>query len=84
MPLPPPTIPDTYTDAERALIAGYLLHHRAGTLQALSSCSSIPAEIDGGSMATCGRYYRDAEAYSRFLLYWIGYPVGKGRMYAPP
>lgn len=73
-----------YSDEERAVIAGYLLQQRRGTLQALSS-SSREMEIDTEfGRYNQLRYYQICEAYSRFLLYWIGYEVNKGQMYGQP
>ena len=77
----PPIVQPPYTDEQRQLIASYLLHMRAGTLSALSS-SSRKIEID--SAIGVGRerqYYTNAESYSRFLLYWVGYQVRKNGMY---
>ena len=81
-PAPVALKPSQYTDDERAVIAGYLLAQRAGTLQALSS-SELGAVIttDIGQEEQ-RRYYQVCEAYSRFLLYWIGYEVNKNQMYA--
>lgn len=77
----PPVKSGPYTDEERALIASYLLWQRQGTLDALNSVGSAPP----GGTENWGegnqRYYKNAEAYSRFLLYWIGYKVPKGGMY---
>lgn len=70
-----------YTDEERAIIAGYLLKQRAGTLLASQSSErGAQLELDIG-LDKQAVYYRNAEAYSRFLLYWAGYPVHKDRMY---
>ncbi len=82
MPQRPPVYwPQPLTDEDRALIAGYLLHHREGTLEALSSLGSVVSGLNAGQFDIMYRYYRSAEAYSRFLLYWVGYPVEKGKMY---
>ena len=70
-----------YTDAERAVIAGYLLRQREGTLKALASSergAQITTDIGQENQR---RYYQICEAYSRFLLWWIGYPVMKNEMY---
>jgi hypothetical protein len=81
---PPPLMPEVYTDYERALIAGYLLRMRHGTLQAKGSVGSPPAGSTEGWAEGNFLYYKDAERYSRFLLWWIGYPVGKDQMYVQP
>jgi hypothetical protein len=81
MPNLPPTQMPPYTDAERALIASYLLQKRVGLLQALRSVEHAPPQSTDGWGEGNQRYYRDAEAYSRFLLWWIGYPVNKNQMY---
>lgn len=83
MPDLPPIHDGPYNDAERALIASYLLHQRAGTLAALGSSSKAPAGSTEGWGEGNVNYYKHAEAYSRFLLYWIGYPVQKNQMYIP-
>lgn len=77
----PPDIRQTYTDRERAVIAGYLIRKRVGTLQALRSARSIKPDTTDGWAEGSVQYYQDAEAYSRFLLYWIGYQVGKDQNY---
>jgi len=89
MPFPPPKLPEgplvsAYQPDERALIAGYLLHQRAGTLKALESYGSIPADTTELLAERGYDYYLRAESYSRFLLYWIGYPVQRNQMYVPP
>lgn len=73
-----------YTDEERAIIAGYLLRQRQGTLDALASSvrgAEITTDIGQENQR---RYYQICEAYSRFLLFWAGYQVEKNQMYAPP
>lgn len=83
MPQLAPVVKDQYTDEERAVIAGYLLRQRAGTLQALASSDRYATLDNGYAPVRQQRYYRDAESYSRFLLYWIGYEVQKGQLYNP-
>jgi len=76
-----PITDKVYTDPERALIAGYLIHMRAGTLQALHSTGHPKlGSTDGWGEGTF-RYYQDCERYSRFLLHWIGYDVQRGKNY---
>lgn len=83
MPNLAPVVKQTYTDHERAVIAGYLLHQRAGTLQALSSANrGLQITTEWGTENQL-RHYKTCEGYSRFLLYWIGYQVEKGQMYVP-
>lgn len=70
-----------YTDEERAVIAGYLLKMRQGTLTALDSSErgeKIQTDI---GLQNQVKYYSNCEQYSRFLLYWIGYEVMRKRMY---
>lgn len=82
MPIPPIVKPPgQYTDQERAVIAGYLLFMRAGTLSALSSSEQIPKHVGRGFGEQSYWYYADAESYSRFLLNDIGYRVGRRQMY---
>ncbi len=70
-----------YSDEERAIIAGYLLQMRQGVLRALSSSARyVEITTDYGAMKQLA-FYQIEEQYSRFLLYWIGYPVEKGNMY---
>lgn len=77
----PPIVKDGYTDLERALIAGYLVRKRTGTIKALRAVGSAKRESTEGWAEGSFRYYADAERYSRFLLYYIGYPVAKGLNY---
>jgi hypothetical protein len=77
----PPVIKETYTPAERAIIAGYLIRMRGGTLRALASVGSATQGETSGWAEGNQRYYRDAERYSRYLLYWAGYIVAKGENY---
>lgn len=85
MPQQPPFVPMLgYTDEQRSLIAGFLLHFREGTLKALASLGSVKAGITSGMAEAEYRYYVHAEAYSRQLLFYVGYPVAKDEMYAPP
>lgn len=82
MPNLAPVVKQTYTDEERAVIAGYLLRQRAGTLQALSSTERwMEITTDIGPQRGV-KYYSNCESYSRFLLYWIGYTVNRKEMYA--
>jgi len=84
MPFPLPVPPYPYDDETRAIIAGYLLHHRAGTLDALRSVGHpIAGQTEGWAEGNY-HYYQAAESYSRFLLYWLGYPVQRNQMYEPP
>lgn len=73
-----------YTDESRAEIAGYLLQMRAGILKAGNSVErGIQLEIDiRGDKELV--YWRNAEAVTRWLLYWIGYEVHRGKMYGEP
>lgn len=77
-----PVVKRTYTDEERAVIAGFLLRQRAGTLKALSSSDRYALITTDYGSVNQQRYYRDCEQYSRFLLAKISYPVAKGAMYA--
>lgn len=77
----PPDVRKNYTDEERAIIAGYLLHQRLGTLKALSSTTKgAEIETDIG-LQEHAKYYSNCESYSRFLLYWLGYEVQRNMMY---
>jgi hypothetical protein len=76
--------PSEYTDEERAVIAGYLLRQRHGTLAALSSSERGAVITSDIGQEQQRRYYQICEAYSRFLLYWIGYAVNKNKMYGEP
>jgi hypothetical protein len=80
----PPVIKETYTARERAIIAGYLIRMRSGTLRALASVGSAVQGATAGWAEGNQRYYRDAERYSRYLLYWAGYEVAKGENYEAP
>lgn len=81
MPQFAPVVKQTYTDEERAIIAGYLLRQRAGTLEALASAKVSVTLYEVDYSINQRRYYRDAESYSRFLLYWIGYETPKDQLY---
>jgi hypothetical protein len=76
-----PVVKSEYTARERAIIAGYLIGKRAGVLRALSSVGAATAGATSGWAEGNQRYYRDAERYSRFLLYYVGYEVEKGKNY---
>jgi hypothetical protein len=70
-----------YTPEEKAVIAGFLLRQRQGTLQALASSergAQITTDIGQENQR---RYYQICEAYSRFLLDKVGYQTAKNRMY---
>lgn len=73
--------PSEYTDEERSVIAGYLLRQRQGTLAALASSERGAVLTSDIGQEQQRRYYQICEAYSRFLLYWIGYAVPKNKMY---
>jgi hypothetical protein len=73
----PPILKVDYTARERALIAGYLLGKRKGTQQALDSAKKAPPGETFGWGEGNVAYYTHALAYSRWLLYKIGYPLGK-------
>lgn len=64
-------------------MAGFILHFRRGFLQAAESSGVAAAQQIPEWSAETVRYYQDAEAVTRFLLYWIGYPVAKGQMWSP-
>jgi hypothetical protein len=78
----PPWISATYSDEEAAIIAGYLIRMREGTLQALQSGEYADQLTPDIPDITGKEYYRHAEAYSRWLLYWIGYPVAKNEQWS--
>lgn len=83
MPQLAPIVKDTYTDDERAIIAGYLLGKRQGILKALESTDKMQeTNVDGYFIKTY-RYYRIGESWSRFYLYWIGYETAKNQLYTP-
>lgn len=84
MPYPPPIWDGRPTDEIRSWIAGYLVHHREGTLKALDSYRQVLPRNPPEFIEPYLKYYQDAEAYSRFLLYWLGYPVAKDSNYVPP
>jgi hypothetical protein len=77
----PPLVKSEYTARDRAIIAGYLIKMRAGTLRALTSVGAATVGATSGWAEGNQRYYRDAERYSRYLLYWLGYETEKGRNY---
>lgn len=79
----PPVLTKEYNDRERAMIAGYLIGKRAGVLKALASVSTAPPGTTEGWAEGNTKYYQDAERYSRFLLHWIGYSVGRNQNYEP-
>lgn len=62
-----------YSDEERALIAGYLLHMRSGAAQAQTSVSTPPSGSTEGWAEGNQRYWTDALRAIDWLLYWIGY-----------
>lgn len=75
--------PSQYTDEERAVIAGALLWHRAGILQALASSERGAVITNDIGQENQRRYYQILEQGNRFMLYWFGYETFKNRMYAP-
>jgi hypothetical protein len=83
MPQLAPVVKTQYTDEERAVIAGYLLHRRQGLLKALASVDlANEISVDGYFVKTF-RYYKIAEAWNRFELFWIGYETPKNQLYTP-
>lgn len=77
----PPIIKESYSDAERALIAGYLVRKRTGTLKAVESTGSVTQGTTEGWGEGAFRYWKDCERYSRYLLFYVGYPVLKNKNY---
>jgi hypothetical protein len=80
----PPIIPPGYTPAQAALIAGFLIHHRAGLLTAMQTLGEPEADSAPAWADPVRAYWTNAEQYSRFLLWAIGYPVGRDVNYVPP
>jgi hypothetical protein len=81
--LPPVVKPiGQYTPEERAVIAGFLLRMRQGTLSALAAADRGVEITTEYGMINQRWYYQICEQYSRFLLYDAGYPTAKNRMYA--
>lgn len=78
-----PVVKDQYTDEERAVIAGYLLKRRNGLLKALASTNKADEINIDGFFTKTYRYYRSAESWNRFELYWVGYEVPKDGTYTP-
>lgn len=79
--LVPPVWTGQLNQQQRALIAGFLLHSRQGILDALTTMHDpIVDQIIEWSGPT-RQYYVAAEAYSRYLLWLIGYPVQRNQMY---
>lgn len=62
---------------DAALIAGFLLHFRWAVLEALYSMSDPSMEKLPEWSDPLRQYWVDAERYSRYLLWAIGYPVAK-------
>jgi hypothetical protein len=84
-------IPDVrvdYSPEDYQAIGGFLLYYRAGILQALRSVSDDVTKAIPGWRAKQIRYYRDAEAVTRWLLSYTPYPVDPyelwdGKTYIP-
>lgn len=81
--MPAPWYTGTYTPAQRAMVAGFILHFRRGFLDASASAGAPAADQIPPWRDETRRYYRDAESVTRFLLYWIGYPVARDQMWEP-
>lgn len=79
----PPVVRPHYSDEEAAIIAGYLIYHRDTLLLALESTTHAEITRPDYPGASGAEYYRHAEAYSRYLLYWIGYETGTNQQWAP-
>ena len=83
MPQLAPIVKSQYTDEERAIAAGYLLHMREGLLKALASTKRADEITLDGEFIKTYRYYRIGEAWSRFYLFWLGYETPKNQLYTP-
>lgn len=83
MAFPAPLYTGDFTAEERAMVAGFLLHFRRGFLQAADSVVSPGTAAIPGWSGSTRLYFEHAESVTRFLLYWIGYPVKKGLMWEP-
>lgn len=83
MALRAPLYTGDFSDDERSLIAGFILHFRRGILQAAESVGAEAAQQLPEWSARSQAYFANAESVTRFLLYEIGYPVQKGQMWSP-
>lgn len=81
--LPPFVWPGDWTEEDFRAIAGFILYYRAGVLRALESTSDPAYDQIPVTKAGQLRYYRDAEAFTRFLLYNTPYPVQKDELWNP-
>lgn len=80
-PVQPPIWNPPLSGRDAALVAGFILHYRAGILsgQEFFDLANIaPAESWGLGMR---EWWEHAEQVTRFLLWWTGYRVGKGEMW---
>lgn len=81
--LPPVVWPPDWSEEDMRAIGGFLLYFRAGILRALQSSNDPTYDQIPVTAAGQRRYFRDAEALTRWLLSFTPYPVEKDELWKP-
>lgn len=69
------------SEAERALIAGFLLHERGQILRGLEAARSDPAKMPAWWSVPTGEWFKAGESWTRLFLWTLGYKVQKDKQY---
>lgn len=81
MPNQPPIWAPPLSGRDAALVAGFILHYRQGILWARDTLDLVTPGIFDEWVQAEQRFFKDGERWTRFLLYYTGYDVGKDLMW---
>lgn len=76
-----PTYSGSLSDAERALVAGYVLHVRGQILRGLEVAREPALSPQAWWTSGMEIHFSSWEACTRYLLWLLGYPVIKDQQY---
>jgi hypothetical protein len=81
MPLPSPIYSGLLSDAEKALVAGFLLHERGQVLRGLAAARDDSFVKPSWWTNGMERYFSAGEKWTRLMLWKLGYHVEVDQQY---
>jgi hypothetical protein len=76
-----PTYSGSLSDEERAMVAGFILHHRGQILRGLTAAREAPAYTPSWWTAGMEAHFKSGEKWTRLWLWYLGYKVDEDLQY---